>query len=328
VDPFPVEMSGDPLGGHPIDRQLRWAWSKRRADRHVTHAFPIPEVDDPAPVARSPVSERMLGWRQRYLPLPDEVVHTYLGRGEDVLHSDHPAFRSFLVDRILVVVALILGGALVVMSLDRGWTLVAQIVLAAMALMLVVLVYQRLADRYTSYVITNVRMIRMSGIVSRSIESIPWIRVTDLGFDQSLLERLLGYATLHIESANETMGLREMRGIADPVTFNQYLMDMVVAKQGPAAPLGRRSEYTVLPAHRGLFGRRKEAEHGPLHRRVLDDTSPDAGIDPDDPTVMRPATESGPATGGEAIVIESDAPLAPGDRVVEVEVDDPNQSDI
>jgi hypothetical protein len=62
------------------------------------------------------------------------------------------------------------------------------------------------------------------------------MRVTDLTFDQTWLGRVLGYATLHIESANEEGGLRDLVGVSNPMLFNRYLVDMVVAKQGPIAP--------------------------------------------------------------------------------------------
>lgn len=305
AEPFPVEKSGDPLGGRPIDEPVRFWWPWRRTtetDDYDAGSIPTAARDEPAPVARSLLRERLSALRRRHFPLPDEVVPTYLGSGEQVLHSDSPSFRFFLVDKAVFFLALIGAGVLLVYSLLAGWTLAAPFLLAAMLTIAVFLVFQRIADRYVHYVITNARMIRMSGVMSRSIESIPWVRVTDVGFEQSALERLLDYATLHIESANETMGLRHMRGVGDPVTFNQHLMDMVVAKQGPAAPLGRRSEYAILPEDKGLLGRRRRAEQR-RRKVVLDDASPEAGTEPrpgepgtsDDPTEQRPIAGSGPS---------------------------------
>jgi membrane protein YdbS with pleckstrin-like domain len=307
---FPVEKSGDPLGGHPIDEPMRFWWSRRRRSASYDEGIPTAPVDDPAPVSRSLLRERFAKARTRWFPLPDEVVDTYLGSGEQVLHIDHPSFRFFVVDKILYFLALFVAAVLAVYFLGQGWTLAVGVVLAVMAVLVLILFFKRLGDRYTSYVITNARMMRMAGIVSRKIESIPWVRVTDVGFDQSTLERMLGYATLHIESANETMGLRHMRGIADPVTFNQHLMDMVVAKQGPTAPLGRRSEYNLLQADKGLFGRRRRAEQ--RRRLVVDDASPEAGTErPSDAAEHEAEGASGPTaatpgSGGPGLVPPED----------------------
>ena len=120
--------------------------------------------------------------------------------------------------------------------------------------MLLVLVLRRLGDRYTSYVVTDARIMRIQGVVSRRAHSIPWVRVTDLTIEQSLTGRLFGYATLHIESANEDSGLRDLEGVSDPMQFNQYVVDMVVAKQGTtAAGVGARPASRGRPAcGRGL----------------------------------------------------------------------------
>ncbi len=104
-------------------------------------------------------------------------------------------------------------------------------------------------------------MIRMSGVVSLKVESIPWVRVTDTSFTQDFLERLIGTYTVNIESANETAGLRRMRGIAQHEDFERHMTDMIVAKQGATVPLGRRSDYSVMPpdrSYRGFRGRERD----------------------------------------------------------------------
>jgi membrane protein YdbS with pleckstrin-like domain len=211
------------------------------------------------------MGNRVRAARKHFLPLPIESVQTHLGGGEEVLHADGPTFAWFLVHRLLY---LLLLGVLAVgfgASLRQGWGIGAAVIAAATVIVLLVLYFQRLTDRYTAYIITNARMIRMAGVVKQSVESIPWVRVTDIHFEQSPLERILGYATLHIQSANENTGLAHMSGIGDPEEFNHHLVDMVVAKQGASVPLGRRSDYNVLPPDRGLgaFRRKRRTEKVP-----------------------------------------------------------------
>jgi len=206
----------------------------------------------PAETGRSPRRRRAAGedriglvrrfgraladFRRRVVPLPDEVIEEFLGHGERVIHSDHPSFRSFAVENSLlflgffVIAIFFLGIATDASAMTSG------LILLVLAIVLLVLVLRRLEERYTSYVVTDARILRVSGIVSRRAHSIPWVRVTDLTVDQSLTGRVFGYATLHIESANEDSGLRDLEGVSDPMVFNQYVVDMVVAKQGTTVP--------------------------------------------------------------------------------------------
>jgi len=177
--------------------------------------------------------------RRRVVPLPDEVIHEFLGSGEQVLLSDHPSFRSFVVENTLLFLGFFAVGIAFLGITFNGSTMASGVLLLGLALVLLVLLVRRLAERYTSYVVTDARIMEIRGIVSRRAHSIPWVRVTDLTIDQSLTGRLFGYATLHIESANEDSGLRDLEGVSDPMRFNQFVVDMVVAKQGTTEPAWR-----------------------------------------------------------------------------------------
>jgi membrane protein YdbS with pleckstrin-like domain len=176
-------------------------------------------------------------WRGRVLPLPDEVIDQYLGHGERMIHSDHPSFQAFAVQNTILFLVLFVFATVFLGVSFNGSFMSAGLVFLVLGIVLLYLVLKRLRERYTSYVVTNVRIMVISGVFSRRAHSIPWVRVTDLTYEQNLVGRLFGYATLHIESANEEGGLRDLEGISDPLRFNQYVIDMVVAKQGPTAPL-------------------------------------------------------------------------------------------
>jgi membrane protein YdbS with pleckstrin-like domain len=256
----------DPFGGSVLETGALWRRRYRRQRRGAQwvdpaqSATPPAPADDPAPVVSSPFAERLRAVRVHFLPLPEECVGRYLGGGEEVLYSDHPALAWFLARKALWVLGLAALLAGVIVALLQGWGLMALAFLGAALVVFLALCAQRMSDRYVSYVITNARMIRMSGVLKRLVESIPWVRVTDVHFEQSAVERALGCATLNIESANENTGLRRMSGIADPLEFNHHLTDMVVAKQGASVPLGRKSDYTIMPPPRGLFAFRRKRE--------------------------------------------------------------------
>ncbi|HET6954834.1 MAG TPA: PH domain-containing protein [Acidimicrobiales bacterium] len=202
----------------------------------------------PAVVERGVVTERPPGlmvrtgrrlddWRRRVIPLPDEIIDQYLGHGERVIHSDHPSLQAFVVENTLLFAGLLVVALAVIGIALNGSLLTAALTMLILTVVLLVLVLKRLSERYTTYVVTNVRIMRIKGIISRRAHSIPWVRVTDLTYEQTLAGRLFGFATLHIESANEDSGLRDLQGVSDPMRFNQYVVDMVVAKQGPTAPM-------------------------------------------------------------------------------------------
>jgi uncharacterized membrane protein YdbT with pleckstrin-like domain len=109
---------------------------------------------------------------------------------------------------------------------------VALIAFIAFDIILVWLIAKRMQAFYTRYVITTFRVLRVSGILTRRNVWIPWVKITDLSFRQSLLGRIFGYATIRIESANEESGLQDLSDLKDPVRFNRILVEMINAKQG------------------------------------------------------------------------------------------------
>ena len=273
----------DALGG-----TLEPHYPRKAPDPYTSHLpADLRESDDagvdPAtgtPRLRTRVRNRLAAWRRSWLPLPDEIIEEYLGHGERMIYNDHPSFQAFVTEHILLVVGLFVAAGLFVGVVLNGSTTAILLTFLVLAIVLLVLVLQRLGERYTSYVITNVRIMRVSGIVTRRVHSIPWMRVTDLTFDQTWLGRMLGYATLHIESANEDSGLRDLTGVSKPIVFNKYLVDMVVAKQGPIAPgweeLGQAAPAGVMPLQQrvGLRDRVRE-----IRRRRREQRAAEAGLE-------------------------------------------------
>jgi membrane protein YdbS with pleckstrin-like domain len=289
--PDPVHQL-DPFGGSVVDSGPVWSRRHRRQWRQTGWVDPAPHVGESleAPVQPSPLRARATAARRHFLPLPIENIDRHLGAGEEVLHHDRPALAWFLVNKLAWVFGLAVLVAALLVSLLKGWEWAALIFGIGAVVVVVALSGMRLDDRYTAYVITNARMIRMSGVLRNDVESIPWVRVTDVHFQQSFVERLLGYATLHIESANENTGLRQMSGIDDFESFTRHLTDMIVAKQGATTPLGRRSDYTITPVSRGLVAfRRKQREQRVGSALVVDGED---GVPPTAAAAQAAATEA------------------------------------
>jgi membrane protein YdbS with pleckstrin-like domain len=235
-----------------------------RAADDRSPAAPGPDYDAESPGRLSRWGHAVDDWRRRALPLPDEIIDQYLGHGERMIHNDHPSLGAFIVQNTLLLGALFFVAVVVLGVTFNGSAVTAGVAFLIFGLVLLWLVLKRLRERYTSYVVTNVRIMRISGVFARRAHSIPWVRVTDLTYEQTLVGRMLGYATLHIESANEEGGLRDLEGVSDPIRFNQYIVDMVVAKQGPTAPgweqQGEPAPIISLPRS-GVFERFRAGRH-------------------------------------------------------------------
>ena len=84
---------------------------------------------------------------------------------------------------------------------------------------------------YTRYVITSLRIIRVSGVLGRRVAWIPWLRVTEVSFSQTPLQRLVKLATIRIDSANDLDQLKELSNIRHPLRFHRRLAEVVSAFQ-------------------------------------------------------------------------------------------------
>jgi len=81
-------------------------------------------------------------------------------------------------------------------------------------------------------VITDLRVLRITGVLHRRMEFIPWGKITDVSRTESFLQWLVGTATISIESASERSAFRAMTDVSDPAHFYNVLVRMVDLKQG------------------------------------------------------------------------------------------------
>jgi uncharacterized membrane protein YdbT with pleckstrin-like domain len=150
---------------------------------------------------------------------------------------DEPATSAFLLEAsneilIIVVIALVTGFAVG----NGGGTIAALLGLMVISVVATTLVVRRLQAWYTRYALTDFRLIRSWGVIKRQLAWMPWSKVTDVLLVQNLAGRLLGYATVRIESANEASGLGVISDLRQPLLFYRTISEMVEAKQGKTVP--------------------------------------------------------------------------------------------
>jgi len=165
------------------------------------------------------------------------VLQSYLTHDEVFILVDEPATSAFLVEAsneilIIVVIALVTGFAVG----QGGGAFAAILGLIVIGVISTILVIQRLQAWYTRYALTDFRLIRSWGVLKRQLAWIPWSKVTDVLLVQTLAGRILGYATVRIESANEASGFKAVKDLRDPHRFHRVVTEMVQAKQGKTVP--------------------------------------------------------------------------------------------
>lgn len=106
-----------------------------------------------------------------------------------------------------VVVGLIIAGLLTqVIGRHNG---IALLVIWLGWLVLLGYLFVQALEWWLSYfVVTSQRMLQTGGLITRRINMMPLVKVTDMSFQRSFQGRLLGYGTFILESAGQDQALR------------------------------------------------------------------------------------------------------------------------
>lgn len=123
---------------------------------------------------------------------------------------------EFIVDEVckhwvcyVLPTAIVLGGALVLLAmpvLGRGWWL-ALLVGLSLSGWGFYRIHRQFMDRF---LITNMRVFRVHGIVDQHMATMPIARILDISVRQTFLGQLLGYGHFVFESAAQDQGLKQI----------------------------------------------------------------------------------------------------------------------
>ena len=128
-----------------------------------------------------------------------------LSEGEHSVLILHPHWKTVLMPFLLLVLVVVVAAVLVAviphnkMQTDERLAIGAIAVVAA----LIWTGVPFLRWRSTTYELTNRRLRLRKGILSRTGRDFPLIRISDVSFEQGVLDRLLGCGRLVVESAGE-----------------------------------------------------------------------------------------------------------------------------
>jgi len=85
---------------------------------------------------------------------------------------------------------------------------------------------------YDRFILTNKRVMVVSGIITRNVAMMPLQRVTDMKYVQSPLGRMLNYGTFELESAGQDQALRSIPHLPSP---NELYLRIVEEMYEPEA---------------------------------------------------------------------------------------------
>ncbi len=120
---------------------------------------------------------------------------------------------------------------------DLGWA-----VLVLSLGLLTVAGYRALGVHLDRFVVTNMRVFRIHGVLARTLATMPLSRILDITVEKPLLGRVLGYGHFVFESAAQAQGLRAISYVGRPDERDLTIQRVVQRSglRGPRGPGGSR----------------------------------------------------------------------------------------
>lgn len=95
--------------------------------------------------------------------------------------------------------------------------------------------WRALAAHVDRFVVTNMRVFRLHGVLNRKMATVPLIRILDITVNKPLIGRVLGFGHFVFESAAQEQGLREIRYVGRP-DDRDLAIQRVVQRSGLRGP--------------------------------------------------------------------------------------------
>ena len=91
------------------------------------------------------------------------------------------------------------------------------------------LAFQWLRLENTALVLTDERVYLKRGIVATNVNQITYDKVTDIAYDEGIVGRVLGFATLEVNTSGSTSTPISVNGITEPLAVKRLLEDATEA---------------------------------------------------------------------------------------------------
>jgi membrane protein YdbS with pleckstrin-like domain len=241
TDQFPpVDAEGRPGAQHgtPEDHFVGTAGAYYVVDEPVTIA------EDELAGLRMPTGPALTSTR-RALPLEDEpsaMVARYLFPTEK-FRGEWKRHWVQLAKEIAIGVA-----ATFIMGYATGWLAkhnadsMVTVAILVYAAILGWIAWQVTDWWFDRFILTNKRVMVVSGVVTRNVAMMPLLRVTDMKYVQSPLGRILNYGNFELESAGQEQALRKISNLPNPNELYLRIVEEMYEPEAVEARLGRQAE--------------------------------------------------------------------------------------
>ncbi len=152
-----------------------------------------------------------LRWLRRAIADPKIVRHLLADEGEVVVDEVRHHWVVYLVPVLECLGALGLLVVMVSLSVQAAW-----IPFAGALVLLAHAGWRSLCEHMDRFVITNMRVFRVSGVLTKKIATTPIMRILDITVDKPFTGRILGYGHFIFESAAQEQGLRDIKYVGKP----------------------------------------------------------------------------------------------------------------
>ena len=174
-------------------------------------------------------------------------VEKSLAPGETVLHRARYHWIFYKTGLFILFLAVLVGAAAIYAARTQTGGDIARLVgylAAGMAVLaLLILAGRKFRASQDEFVVTDRRVLRSVGVVSREHEQAPLEKIQDITITQGALGRMLGYGDISLETASER-GTLLFPAIADPEAFRTAIWGR--ARPDPAATLPVTSPAATL----------------------------------------------------------------------------------
>ena len=128
----------------------------------------------------------------------------------------------------------VFGGIVILFFVTGIGADLASFVLTLMIAGLFVAVYQLIDYFYTKVFLTDRRIFRIAGLLTRTVATMPLKSLTDIRYDQTTFGRLFNYGHFYVESAGQQQALSVLRFISQPRRFYRIVMQEALDGTPPA----------------------------------------------------------------------------------------------
>jgi hypothetical protein len=161
---------------------------------------------------------------------PNIAKHLLREEGEVIVDEVHKHWVVYIVPALEVVAAIGVFYLFLISPVDLAWLpfLLTFVILGHAA-------YKALEQHMDRFVITNMRVFRVRGVLAQKLATMPLGRILDITVEKPLTGRLVDYGHFIFESAAQEQGLRDIRFVGHPYD-RDLTIQRVVQRAGLRGP--------------------------------------------------------------------------------------------